>query len=75
MTVEFTQTLDNDAIVSFKYVIQIRSFSFSLICNADGTLPSVDLVCYGLGSFTESYIARYQLALLIALRMELKVMA
>ncbi|KAL4226485.1 hypothetical protein ACF0H5_014468 [Mactra antiquata] len=33
---------------------------------------TVEIVCYGLGNFIESYIARYQLALLVALRENLK---
>ncbi|XP_045165805.2 SRR1-like protein isoform X2 [Mercenaria mercenaria] len=38
-----------------------------------GNKPSPELVCYGLGNFAESYIARYQLALLLALREELQI--
>ncbi|XP_052781042.1 SRR1-like protein [Mya arenaria] len=34
---------------------------------------NLDIVCYGLGSFVESYIAKYQLALLHALRENLQV--
>lgn len=42
--------------------------------NEGGDRQLPELVCYGLGNFVESYIARYQLALLLALRDDLQVL-
>ncbi|XP_060565004.1 SRR1-like protein isoform X2 [Ruditapes philippinarum] len=58
----FRETAD-----SIKMVLQEK------LTTAKKQSSNTDLVCYGLGNFMDSYIARYQLALLLALREELQI--